>query len=141
MTLGLSDEHLLLLPAGETSKTMATVYQVMDWLLATRLPRDGVLIALGGGVIGDLVGFCAAIYQRGIDFVQLPTTLLAQVDSSVGGKTGVNHPRGKNMIGAFHQPQLVLEDIASLPSLPQSERRAGIPEIHKYGSQKGKAAG
>src|SRR3546814_7059519 len=96
----------------------------MDWLLATRLPRDGVLIALGGGVIGDLVGFCAAIYQRGIDFVQLPTTLLAQVDSSVGGKTGVNHPRGKNMIGAFHQPQLVLADIASLTSLPQRERRS-----------------
>src|SRR3546814_1717032 len=92
----------------------------MDWLLATRLPRDGVLIALGGGVIGDLVGFCAAIYQRGIDFVQLPTTLLAQVDSSVGGKTGVNHPRGKNMIGAFHQPQLVLADIAR-----SEERRVG----------------
>src|SRR3546814_719834 len=95
MTLGLSDEHVLVLPAGETSKTMATVDQVIDWLLATRLPRDGVLIALGGGVIGDLVGFCAAIYQRGIDFVQLPTTLLAQVDSSVGGKTGVNHQIGR----------------------------------------------
>src|SRR3546814_19443135 len=105
----------------------------MDWLLATRLSRDGVLIALGGGVIGDLVGFCAAIYQRGIDFVQLPTPLLAQVDSSVGGKTGVNHPRGKNMIGAFHQPQLVLADIASLTSLPQRERLARIAAIIQYG--------
>lgn len=131
--LGLSDASVLVLPAGETSKTMATVDQVMDWLLATRLPRDGALVALGGGVIGDLVGFCAAIYQRGIDFVQLPTTLLAQVDSSVGGKTGVNHARGKNMIGAFHQPQLVLADTATLTTLPQRERLAGIAEIIKYG--------
>lgn len=132
-TLDLTDAQVLVLPAGETSKTMATVDQVMDWLLATRLPRDGALVALGGGVIGDLVGFCAAIYQRGIDFVQLPTTLLAQVDSSVGGKTGVNHPRGKNMIGAFHQPRLVLADTATLSTLPQRERLAGVAEIIKYG--------
>src|SRR3546814_17556113 len=105
MTLGLSDEHVLVLPAGETSKTMATVDQVMDWLLATRLPRDGVLIALGGGVIGALVGFCAAIYQRGIDFVQLPTTLLAQVASSVGGQPGANPPPGQNLLAPFHPPR------------------------------------
>jgi 3-dehydroquinate synthase len=132
-TLALTEEQTLVLPAGESSKTMATVERVMDWLLASRLPRDGALIALGGGVIGDLVGFCAAIYQRGVDFVQLPTTLLAQVDSSVGGKTGVNHPRGKNMIGAFHQPLLVLADTATLVTLPQRERLAGIAEIIKYG--------
>ncbi|NGY06503.1 3-dehydroquinate synthase [Solimonas terrae] len=132
-SLSLDSQHVLVLPPGETSKTLASVEQIMDWLLASRLPRDGLLIALGGGVIGDLVGFCAAIYQRGIDFVQLPTTLLAQVDSSVGGKTGVNHPRGKNMIGAFHQPRLVLADTATLVTLPVRERLAGIAEIIKYG--------
>jgi 3-dehydroquinate synthase len=132
-TLALDDAQTLVLPAGETGKTMATVERVMDWLLATSLPRDGVLVALGGGVIGDLVGFCAAIYQRGIDFVQVPTTLLAQVDSSVGGKTGVNHPRGKNMIGAFHQPRLVLADTTTLVTLPRRDLLAGIAEIIKYG--------
>ncbi|NKF21162.1 3-dehydroquinate synthase [Solimonas marina] len=131
--LSLDDEQILVLPAGETTKSMATVDQVMDWLLASRLPRDGMLVALGGGVIGDLVGFCAAIYQRGVDFVQIPTTLLAQVDSSVGGKTGVNHARGKNMIGAFHQPRLVLADTGTLATLPQREKLAGIAEVIKYG--------
>ncbi|MFP5307013.1 MAG: 3-dehydroquinate synthase, partial [Gammaproteobacteria bacterium] len=102
-------------------------------LLETRLARDGCLIALGGGVVGDLVGFCAAVYQRGIDFVQVPTTLLAQVDSSVGGKTGVNHPRGKNMIGAFHQPRMVLTDTDTLKTLPRRELLAGLAEVIKYG--------
>jgi len=132
-TLGLNEKQILVLPAGESTKTMANVERVMDWLLETRLPRDGLLVALGGGVIGDLAGFCAAIYQRGIDFVQIPTTLLAQVDSSVGGKTGVNHPRGKNMIGAFHQPRLVLADTDSLRTLPPRELGAGLAEVIKYG--------
>ncbi|WP_028081133.1 3-dehydroquinate synthase [Solimonas soli] len=132
-TLRLDATQVLVLPAGEATKTMANVERVMDWLLDTRLPRDGALVALGGGVIGDLAGFCAAIYQRGIDFVQIPTTLLAQVDSSVGGKTGVNHPRGKNMIGAFHQPRLVLADTDTLRTLPPRELGAGLAEVIKYG--------
>ncbi|MFT4045098.1 MAG: 3-dehydroquinate synthase [Solimonas sp.] len=132
-TLQLDEAQILVLPAGEATKTMARVEQVMDWLLETRLPRDGWLVALGGGVIGDLAGFCAAIYQRGIDFIQIPTTLLAQVDSSVGGKTGVNHPRGKNMIGAFHQPRLVLADTDTLKTLPPRELGAGLAEVIKYG--------
>jgi 3-dehydroquinate synthase len=103
--LGLSSEDALALPAGEAGKNWASVERIIDWLLSRRVSRDAVLIALGGGVTGDMTGFAAAIYQRGIDFIQLPTTLLAQVDSSVGGKTGINHPRGKNMIGAFHQPR------------------------------------
>lgn len=131
--LALDDTQILVLPSGETTKTMANVEAIMDWLLAGKLPRDGWLVALGGGVIGDLVGFAAAIYQRGIDFVQVPTTLLAQVDSSVGGKTGVNHPRGKNMIGAFHQPRLVLADTDTLKTLPRRELLAGIAEVIKYG--------
>ncbi|MGH8443716.1 MAG: 3-dehydroquinate synthase family protein, partial [Solimonas sp.] len=131
--LRLDDAQVLVLPAGEATKNMASVEQVMDWLLATRLPRDGWLVALGGGVIGDLAGFCAAIYQRGVDFIQIPTTLLAQVDSSVGGKTGVNHPRGKNMIGAFHQPRLVLADTDTLKTLPPRELGAGLAEVIKYG--------
>lgn len=131
--LRLGDEQVLVLPPGEATKTLASVDRVMDWLLATRFARDGLLLAFGGGVIGDLAGFCAAIYQRGVDFVQLPTTLLAQVDSSVGGKTGVNHPRGKNMIGAFHQPRLVLADTDTLKTLPRRELLAGVAEVIKYG--------
>ncbi|MEQ1440522.1 3-dehydroquinate synthase [Fontimonas sp. SYSU GA230001] len=131
--LGLQTAAVRVIPAGEPQKNLQQVEALLDWLLETRLPRDGCLIALGGGVIGDLVGFCAAIYQRGIDFVQVPTTLLAQVDSSVGGKTGVNHPRGKNMIGAFHQPRLVLADTDTLRSLPRRELLAGLAEVIKYG--------
>ena len=130
--LGLDDAAIHILPPGESGKTLDAVERVLDWMLGHALPRDGVLVALGGGVIGDLAGFAAAIYQRGIDFVQIPTTLLAQVDSSVGGKTGVNHPRGKNMIGAFHQPRVVVADIATLATLPQREQLAGIAEVIKY---------
>lgn len=118
---------------GEQHKSLATLEQVFDALLQHRIGRDGTLIALGGGVIGDLAGFAAASYQRGIDFIQIPTTLLAQVDSSVGGKTAVNHPRGKNMIGAFHQPRLVLADTGTLATLPAREFSAGVAEIIKYG--------
>ncbi len=131
--LSLTRADALVLPAGETQKTWANVESALDWLLAGRFPRDGVLIALGGGVVGDLTGFVAAIYQRGIDFVQLPTTLLAQVDSSVGGKTGVNHARGKNLIGAFHQPIAVLADTETLRSLPARELSAGLAEVIKCG--------
>ncbi|SFF23667.1 3-dehydroquinate synthase [Fontimonas thermophila] len=131
--LGLDEAAVRILTAGESQKSWEQAGAILDWLLQTHLPRDGCLIALGGGVIGDLVGFCAAIYQRGIDFVQVPTTLLAQVDSSVGGKTGINHPRGKNMIGAFHQPRLVLADTDTLKTLPRRELLAGIAEIIKYG--------
>jgi 3-dehydroquinate synthase len=131
--LGLSRAEALVLPAGETQKTWASAEQVLDWLLQARLPRDGVVVALGGGVIGDLAGFCAALYQRGVDFVQIPTTLLAQVDSSVGGKTGVNHARGKNMIGAFHQPQAVVADTDTLRTLPPRELAAGLAEVIKSG--------
>lgn len=131
--LGLTREAAYVLPAGETQKSWDNASAVLDWLLTARLPRDGVLIALGGGVIGDLTGFVAAIYQRGIDFVQLPTTLLSQVDSSVGGKTGVNHARGKNLIGAFHQPLAVIADTATLATLPARELSAGLAEIIKCG--------
>lgn len=131
--LKLSPAQALTLPAGETQKTLASADRVLDWMLEQRLARDGVLVALGGGVIGDLTGFCAAIYQRGIDFIQIPTTLLAQVDSSVGGKTGVNHARGKNLVGAFHQPRLVLADLDTLKTLPPRELRAGLAEVIKYG--------
>ncbi len=131
--LGLSRAEALVLPAGELQKSWANAERVLDWLLEARLPRDGALIALGGGVIGDLAGFCAALYQRGIDFVQIPTTLLAQVDSSVGGKTAVNHARGKNMIGAFHQPRAVIADTDTLRSLPSRELAAGLAEVIKSG--------
>ncbi len=130
---GISADDALILAAGESQKSWATLETVIDWLLQTRLPRDGVVLALGGGVVGDLAGFAAAIYQRGVDFVQLPTTLLAQVDSSVGGKTGVNHARGKNLIGAFHQPQLVLADTDALKTLPPRELAAGLAEVIKCG--------
>ena len=131
-TLGLAAERCLVVPAGESSKSMESLSTVLDWMLAMRLPRDGVLIALGGGVIGDLAGFAAAVYQRGIDFLQVPTTLLAQVDSSVGGKTGINHSLGKNMIGAFHQPTAVIADSDVMRTLPPREWRAGLAEVIKY---------
>jgi len=123
----------LILPDGEAYKTLDTLKRIYDKLLAENFARDCVLIALGGGVIGDITGFAAASYQRGVDFIQIPTTLLAQVDSSVGGKTGVNHPQGKNMIGAFHQPKLVLADTDTLATLPERELAAGLAEIIKYG--------
>jgi 3-dehydroquinate synthase len=123
----------LVLPDGEQHKTLDSVSRIIDALIAERMNRDAAVVALGGGVIGDMAGFAAACYQRGIDYVQVPTTLLAQVDSSVGGKTGVNHPQGKNMIGAFHQPRCVLADTDTLHSLPPREYRAGIAEVVKYG--------
>ena len=121
------------LPDGEAYKTWSSLDQVFERLLRERYDRQCLLVALGGGVIGDLTGFAAAISQRGVDFVQVPTTLLAQVDSSVGGKTGINHPLGKNMIGAFHQPRLVLADVATLRSLPARELSAGLAEMIKHG--------
>ena len=123
----------LVLPDGEQYKTLDTFARIVDRLIELRFHRDACVIALGGGVIGDLAGFAAASYQRGIDFVQVPTTLLAQVDSSVGGKTAVNHPHAKNMIGAFHQPVAVLADTDTLATLPGRELAAGIAEIVKYG--------
>ncbi|MCC7461660.1 MAG: 3-dehydroquinate synthase [Gammaproteobacteria bacterium] len=121
------------LPDGEQHKTLATAGRVFDVLIANRLGRDAVVVALGGGVVGDLAGFVAACYQRGVDLLQVPTTLLAHVDSSVGGKTAVNHPGGKNLIGAFHQPIAVVSDTDLLASLPDRELRSGIAEIIKYG--------
>ena len=123
----------VILPDGEQHKTLATASRVFDVLMANRFGRDAVVVALGGGVVGDLAGFVAACYQRGIDLVQVPTTLLAHVDSSVGGKTAVNHPGGKNMIGAFHQPGAVVADTDLLASLPERELCAGLAEIIKYG--------
>ena len=123
----------VILPAGEAHKTLANLARVLDVLIANRFGRDCALLALGGGVVGDLAGFAAASYQRGVAFVQVPTTLLAQVDSSVGGKTGVNHPGGKNLIGAFHQPSAVLSDTATLTTLPARQLRAGLAEVIKYG--------
>jgi len=123
----------VILPDGERHKTLATAARVLDVLVANRFARDCAVVALGGGVVGDLAGFAAATYQRGVDFVQVPTTLLAQVDSSVGGKTGVNHPGGKNLIGAFHQPVLVVTDTRTLATLPPRELRAGLAEAIKYG--------
>jgi 3-dehydroquinate synthase len=121
------------LPDGESHKTLANVSRILDVLVANRFARDACVIALGGGVVGDMAGFAAACYQRGIAFVQFPTTLLAQVDSSVGGKTGVNHPGGKNLIGAFHQPAAVFADTDTLATLPDRELRAGLAEVIKYG--------
>jgi len=123
----------IILPDGEEYKTLAYAERILDSLLQARLDRKSAIVALGGGVIGDLAGFAASVYMRGIDFVQIPTTLLAQVDSSVGGKTGVNHPLGKNMIGTFWQPRLVWIDIDTLLSLPRREFVAGVAEIIKYG--------
>jgi 3-dehydroquinate synthase len=122
------------LPDGESFKNLATVESIIDELVAKKSARDTTVIALGGGVVGDIAGFAAACYMRGVAFIQVPTTLLAQVDSSVGGKTGVNHERGKNLIGAFHQPRIVLIDIDTLATLPDREFRAGLAEIIKYGA-------
>lgn len=123
----------IVLPDGEAYKDWATLNRIFDGLLEARCERRTTLIALGGGVIGDMTGFAAATYQRGAPFIQIPTTLLSQVDSSVGGKTAINHPLGKNMIGAFYQPRLVLADIDSLATLPDAELRAGLAEVIKYG--------
>jgi 3-dehydroquinate synthase len=123
----------IVIPDGEPAKSWQTLEQVVDALLAARCGRDTLIVALGGGVVGDLAGFAAAVYQRGVPFVQVPTTLLAQVDSSVGGKTAINHARGKNMIGAFHQPRAVISDVASLDTLPERELRSGLAEVIKHG--------
>lgn len=125
--------HVILLPEGERAKTLRWVSFLLDELVAHRFERNSVLLALGGGVIGDITGFTASIYLRGIPFVQVGTSLVAQVDSSVGGKTGVNHPQGKNLIGAFYQPALVLSDTGLLRSLPRREWLAGLAEVIKYG--------
>tara|TARA_R110000823_G_scaffold125385_9_gene252136 strand:+ start:10266 stop:11342 length:1077 start_codon:yes stop_codon:yes gene_type:complete len=123
----------VILPDGEQFKTLATLSDILDRVMADRHNRSTTFIALGGGVVGDITGFAASCYQRGVRFVQIPTTLLAQVDSSVGGKTAVNHPLGKNMIGAFYQPQAVLIDIDTLQTLPAREFAAGLAEVVKYG--------
>ena len=125
--------HVVVLPDGEEHKTWQTLDLIFDALLQYGCDRKTVLFALGGGVVGDITGFAAACYMRGVPFVQVPTTLLAQVDSSVGGKTGINHPMGKNMIGAFYQPQLVVCDLSTLDTLPHRELSAGLAEIIKYG--------
>jgi shikimate kinase / 3-dehydroquinate synthase len=124
----------ILLPDGEAYKTFDSLNLIFDALLAARFDRHCLIIALGGGVIGDIAGFAAATYQRGVDFVQVPTTLLAQVDSSVGGKTAINHPLGKNMIGAFHQPKMVIANVSTLQTLPQREISAGLAEMLKHGA-------
>ena len=122
-----------ILPDGERFKSMDNLNAVLDDMLRLKLGRDTTMVALGGGVVGDLAGFAAAIYQRGISLVQIPTTLLSQVDSSVGGKTAVNHPLGKNLIGAFHQPDSVITDLSTLDTLPDREFKAGLAEVIKYG--------
>jgi 3-dehydroquinate synthase len=127
------EPRLLTFAPGETSKTLETYALLADQLIAGRFDRRVTLVALGGGVVGDLTGFLAATFQRGVDFIQVPTTLLAQVDSSVGGKTGVNRPGGKNLLGAFHQPRCVLVDTATLATLPHRELIAGLAEVIKYG--------
>ncbi|WP_304171577.1 3-dehydroquinate synthase [Phenylobacterium aquaticum] len=123
----------VIVPPGEQTKSFAGLADLSDRLLALELDRGDLIVAFGGGVVGDLAGFAAAIYKRGVDFVQIPTTLLAQVDSSVGGKTAIDTPRGKNLIGAFHQPRLVLADLDVLATLPAREMRAGYAEVIKYG--------
>lgn len=131
--LARSEVSTMVLPAGEQAKTMATVEEASSRMLDCRCDRGSLLVALGGGVVGDIGGFVAACYQRGIGFCQAPTTLLAQVDSSVGGKTGVNLPQGKNIVGAFHQPLAVFADLASLDTLPPRQWAAGMAEVIKYG--------
>ena len=123
----------IIVDEGEGSKSYATLEKVSEALIAAKVERNDLVVALGGGVVGDLAGFAAAILRRGVDFVQVPTTLLAQVDSSVGGKTGINSPQGKNLIGAFHQPVLVIADTAVLDTLPPRQFRAGYAEVAKYG--------
>lgn len=132
---GLGDIEMvsLALPAGETTKSWPQFTRAVEWLLEQKVERKDIVVAFGGGVIGDLVGFAAAVLRRGVRFVQIPTTLLAQVDSSVGGKTGINAPQGKNLIGAFHQPSLVLADIDLLDTLPARDFLAGYGEVVKYG--------
>ena len=125
---------VLELPDGEEFKTIETAGSILDALAQARAGRDTTVIALGGGVVGDITGFAAACYMRGVAFIQVPTTLLAQVDSSVGGKTGVNHPKGKNLVGAFHQPKIVLIDTDTLSTLPDRELRAGLAEVIKHGA-------
>ena len=125
---------VILIPDGETHKSLATLTDVLTRLLEMRAERSTTLLALGGGVVGDLTGFAASVYQRGMPYVQIPTTLLAQVDSSVGGKTAVNHPLGKNMIGSFYQPRAVLIDTGCLATLPERELAAGMAEVVKYGA-------
>src|SRR6056297_1486610 len=129
---GISSDFLTL-PPGESTKSWPHLERVVEWLLEHRIERGDMVVAFGGGVIGDLVGFAAAILRRGVRFVQIPTSLLAQVDSSVGGKTGINSPRGKNLIGAFHQPSLVLADTGVLGTLTPRDYRAGYGEVVKYG--------
>ena len=128
---GIASESIVV-PDGEAHKSWPTLQDVLTRLLEQKAERATTLVALGGGVVGDIAGFAAAIYQRGMPFVQVPTTLLAQVDSSVGGKTGINHPLGKNMIGAFHQPRAVLIDTDCLQTLPDREFAAGLAEVIKY---------
>jgi 3-dehydroquinate synthase len=123
----------VILEDGEQFKTLKSIERIIDTLIRQRHDRKATLIALGGGVVGDITGFAAAIYQRGVNFIQIPTTLLSQVDSSVGGKTGVNHPAGKNMMGAFYQPQCVIADTDTLTTLPRRELSAGMAEVIKYG--------
>jgi 3-dehydroquinate synthase len=132
--LGIEPGAVFVLQPGEAAKSIDTAARVWTWLAERRLTRDGVIIALGGGVVGDLAGFVAATWMRGVDFVQLPTTLLAMVDSSVGGKTAVNLPAGKNLIGAFHQPLAVAADLATLDTLPVREYASGLAETLKYGA-------
>ncbi|MEY3929136.1 MAG: hypothetical protein RLZZ516_846, partial [Cyanobacteriota bacterium] len=127
------DADTLVLEAGEDQKTPASVSLIHDAAFARRLERGSLIVALGGGVVGDMAGFAAATWLRGIAVVQVPTTLLAMVDAAIGGKTGVNHPGGKNLIGAFHQPRLVLIDATTLTTLPEREFRAGMAEVIKYG--------
>ena len=133
-----ADVDFLILKSGETSKNMESLSRIHSKLIENNFDRSSTLIALGGGVIGDITGFAAATYQRGINYIQLPTTLLAQVDSSVGGKTGVNHPLGKNMIGAFHQPLAVVIDISFLSTLSDRQYCSGVAEVIKYGLIKDK---
>lgn len=124
---------LLQLPPGEITKSLAGASVIYDKLIELGINRDGLIVALGGGVIGDLAGFCAATYLRGIDIIQFPTTLLAMVDAAIGGKTAINHPKGKNLIGVFHQPKLVLADVDTLCTLPARELKGGLAEVIKYG--------
>lgn len=132
--LGLGDDDAFVIAPGEAAKSLDTAARIYAQLAARRVPRDGVIVALGGGVVGDLAGFVAATWMRGVDVIQLPTTLLAMVDSSVGGKTAVNLAEGKNLVGAFHPPSAVLADVATLATLPDRELSAGLAEVLKYGA-------
>ncbi|MCG9128038.1 3-dehydroquinate synthase [Candidatus Poribacteria bacterium] len=127
------DVNSLVIPSGEESKSLNQFSRILDTLIENQFDRNSIVIALGGGVVGDLAGFASAVYMRGIPFIQIPTTLQAQVDASVGGKTAINHTKGKNLIGAFHQPKLVLIDVNTLESLPEMDLRAGLIEVIKMG--------